>query len=115
MSMKADELERSRDGKDAEENEQVFRLSAPRVVGATPSELNLVGLRVEEAIAQLGPFIDRSVLARLPEVRIVHGFGSGRLRNAVQEWLANNPLVREFHTGRDGKEPGGGGCTIVTL
>ena len=90
-----------------------MRISCPRVVGATPSEINLVGKRVADALTELEVFIDRSALARLPEVRIVHGFGAGILRNAIQEWLTKNPMVREFHVGQDGKDEGGGGCTIV--
>ena len=113
VTMKRDELERNRDGKDREVVEPQFRLSVPRVIGATPSEINLVGMRVEEALDALAAYLDRSAMARMPEVRIIHGFGSGALRNAIQEWLSKNPLVADFHIGRDGKEPGGGGCTIV--
>lgn len=113
VSMKTADLERNRDGRDVEVQEPRFRMSVPRVIGATSSEINLVGMRVDDALDSLGAFLDRSAMARMPEVRIIHGFGSGALRNAVQEFLAKNPLVADFHIGRDGKEPGGGGCTIV--
>ena len=72
-------------------------------------------MRVEDALAELTAFIDRSMRAHMPEVRIIHGFGTGRLRQAVQEWLARCPGIRSFHIGRDGKDPGAGGCTIVTF
>ncbi|MBT1073500.1 endonuclease MutS2 [Pelotalea chapellei] len=76
-------------------------------------ELKLIGLRVEEALDMLEPFLNHSSLSGLREVRIIHGLGSGRLRQAVREHLARHPLVEEYrpgeaHEGRDG-------ATVVTL
>lgn len=115
FAMKAGDLEHSRDGVEAEVVEPVVRLVRPKVTGRTPSEVNVIGMRVEDALSVLGDFIDRAVLARLPEVRIIHGFGTGRLRSGIHVWLNTNPSVKSYYQGRDGKEPGGGGCTIVTL
>jgi len=43
-------------------------------------EINLIGLTVAEAEAELAPFLDRAALAGLPSVRVIHGIGTGRLR-----------------------------------
>ena len=76
-------------------------------------ELKLIGLRVDEALDLLEQFLDHASLAGQREVRIIHGLGTGRLRNAVREHLARHPLVEghragEPHEGRDG-------ATVVTL
>ncbi len=76
-------------------------------------ELKLIGLRVEEALALLDPFLSQASLGSFSEVRIIHGLGSGRLRQAVREHLSHHQLVEEFrpgnaHEGRDG-------ATVVTL
>jgi DNA mismatch repair protein MutS2 len=76
-------------------------------------ELKLIGLRVEEALALLDPFLSQASLGSFSEVRIIHGLGSGRLRQAVREHLAHHQLVEAFrpgnaHEGRDG-------ATVVTL
>ena len=115
VTLNASELEHNRDGIDKDPEEPVIKIFRPRTAAPSQVEINLIGMRVEDALNELGPFIDRSVLLRMPELRIVHGFGTGRLRNGIHQWLRNNPSVKSFHLGRDGKEPGGGGCTIVTL
>lgn len=83
------------------------------VVESDRRELKLIGMRVSEALAELEPFINHAHAAGLNEVRIIHGLGTGRLRNAVREELERHPLVEELrpgepHEGRDG-------ATIVTL
>ncbi|OGV63270.1 MAG: hypothetical protein A3K19_12875 [Lentisphaerae bacterium RIFOXYB12_FULL_65_16] len=90
-------------------------VTRPRAVDAVPAELNLIGLRVDEALPRLETYLDRAVLAGLPEVRIVHGFGTGRLRAAVHESLRGCGLVRRFRLGRQGEDPGGAGATLVAL
>ena len=113
FTMSTTELQGAQDGHDQETAEPKIQFVRPKLEGRTPSELNLIGQRVEDALEELAAFIDRSSRAGLPEVRIVHGFGTGRLRTAIQQWLARCPLVMSFHIGRDGKDPGNGGCTIV--
>jgi DNA mismatch repair protein MutS2 len=76
-------------------------------------ELKLIGLRVEEALDLLDPFLNHASLSGTAEVRIIHGLGSGRLRQAVREHLAHHQLVEayrpgEAHEGRDG-------ATVVTV
>jgi DNA mismatch repair protein MutS2 len=79
----------------------------------SPSELNLVGKRVEPALEALDRFLDQALLAAHKQVRVVHGFGSGRLRAAVREHLRPHPAVDEIRAGR--RNEGGDGATVVTL
>ncbi len=78
-----------------------------------PRELKLIGQRVEPALDLLDRFLDRSLLASLPEVRIIHGHGSGRLRAAVRRHLKSHPAVAAQRSGRASE--GGDGATIARL
>jgi DNA mismatch repair protein MutS2 len=77
------------------------------------AEINVVGLRVDEAVPRVDKLLDEAVLAERHEVRIVHGHGQGRLRQAVAELLSGHPHVADFRLG--GEREGGGGVTIATL
>jgi DNA mismatch repair protein MutS2 len=85
---------------------------APRE-GPTLSELNLVGSRVEEALARTEKFLDEANISELPSVRIIHGYGTGQLRRALAEFLQTHPSVAHFALASP--EQGGGGVTIVEL
>ncbi len=76
-------------------------------------ELDLRGQTVEEIRPRLDKYLDDAFLASLPSVRIVHGKGTGALRQAVREFLRAHPLVRSFREG-DAKE-GGSGVTVAYL
>jgi DNA mismatch repair protein MutS2 len=76
-------------------------------------ELDLRGRRAEEALDELGRYLDASYLAGLPYVRIIHGKGTGKLRQAVRESLADHPQVKSFEAG--GEKEGGEGVTIARL
>ncbi len=78
-----------------------------------PAEINLVGLRVEEALPQVDRLLDRAALSERSEVRVIHGFGTGRLRKAVAELLEGHPHVAGHRPGGAGE--GGGGVTVVRL
>ncbi len=80
---------------------------------ALPLELHLIGLRVEDAVTKLEPFLNHASLDGIGEVRIVHGKGTGALKRGVREYLDGHPLVESF---RDG-EPyeGGAGATVVKI
>lgn len=77
------------------------------------TEINLIGMTVDEAIAHLDKYLDDAYLAHLPSVRIVHGKGTGALRNAVQAHLRKQKYVKEFHAGAAGE--GDAGVTIATF
>ena len=91
------------------------KISKPRARGRTPSEINLLGQRVDEAIDRLERFLDHAALAGLTEVRVVHGFGTGRLQKGVHQWLRQRAEVAGFRLGKHGEDPGGGGVTLVRL
>jgi DNA mismatch repair protein MutS2 len=75
------------------------------------SEINLVGMRVEEALTLLTQAIDGAVRADLPSLRIIHGKGTGALRKAVTEALKNDPRVKSFRLGSPLE--GGSGVTLA--
>lgn len=77
------------------------------------TEINLLGLTADEAIMQLDKYLDDAYLAHLPSVRIVHGKGSGILRNAVQKHLRRVKYVESFRLGEFGE--GDAGVTIATF
>ena len=76
-------------------------------------ELNLIGKRVEEAIDESDVFIDQSLLSGTRAIRIIHGFGTGRLRQALREYLRTHPGVKSYRPG--GEREGGDGATIAFL
>jgi DNA mismatch repair protein MutS2 len=75
--------------------------------------LNLVGLRVEDALPLLDKAIDRALLDGRSEIQVVHGHGTGRLRKAVHEFLLDHAGVRGFH--HEVQNRGGSGVTVVEL
>lgn len=75
------------------------------------TEINLIGKTVDEAIALLDKYLDDAYLAHLPSVRIVHGKGTGALRNAVQSHLKRQSYIKSFHLGEFGE--GDAGVTIA--
>ncbi len=80
---------------------------------AFPLELNLLGYRVDEALAMVDKYLDNALLAKVSKVRIVHGVGTGALRTAVQSYLKTNKLVKNYYYGLQSE--GGLGATIVEL
>ncbi len=74
-------------------------------------ELHLRGLHVEDALVRLDRYLDRAARAGLLWVRIVHGKGTGALRQAVHDFLRNHPLVERWELA--GPYEGGHGVTIV--
>ena len=74
-------------------------------------EINLIGKTTDEAIALLDKYLDDAYLSHLSSVRIVHGKGTGALRNAVQTYLRRQKHVKSFHLGEYGE--GDAGVTIA--
>lgn len=75
------------------------------------TEINLIGMTVDEAIGHLDKYLDDAYLAHVPSVRIVHGKGTGALRNAVQQQLKRSKYVKSFRLGTFGE--GDAGVTIA--
>lgn len=77
------------------------------------TEINLLGKTVDEALSELDKYLDDAYLAHLPSVRVVHGKGTGALRNAVHSHLKRLKYVKEYRLGEYGE--GDAGVTIVTF
>lgn len=78
---------------------------------AVSTEINLIGMTVDEAIAHLDKYLDDAYLAHVPNVRIVHGKGTGALRTAVHQYLKRCKHVKTFRLGTFGE--GDAGVTIA--
>ena len=74
-------------------------------------ELNLIGKTVDEALAELEKYLDDAYIAKLPQVYIIHGKGTGTLRNAIQNYLKKCSYVKSYRNGEHGE--GGAGATVV--
>lgn len=77
------------------------------------TEINLLGKTVDEALSALDKYLDDAYIAHLSSVRVVHGKGTGALRNAVHNHLKRLKYVKEFRLGEYGE--GDAGVTIVTF
>ncbi len=77
------------------------------------SEINLLGMTRDEATAALDKYLDDAYLSHLPTVRVVHGKGTGALRNAVHSHLKRLKYVKEYRLGEFGE--GDAGVTVVTF
>ncbi len=75
------------------------------------TEINLLGLTVDEAISKLDKYLDDAYISHLPSVRIVHGKGTGALRNAVHSHLRRQKYIASFRLGEFGE--GDAGVTIA--
>jgi DNA mismatch repair protein MutS2 len=99
-----------RSREDAGSNVAGLRLERARSVA---SSLDIRGARVDEALDALTRYVDDASLAGLEQVLIIHGLGTGALRDAVRAEAASNPLVKSVRAGERGE--GGDGASILTL
>ena len=97
-------------GADATSNAAALRLARARTVA---SSLDLRGARVEEALEALDRYLDDASVAGIRNVTVIHGMGTGALRDAVRAAAAAHPLVRDARPGERGE--GGDGATVVTF
>ena len=77
------------------------------------SEINVIGLNVDEATFLIDKYLDDCVIAKLSPIRIVHGKGTGKLRQGIHKYLKTNPYVKSFRLGTFGE--GEMGVTVVEL
>ncbi|APV44376.1 DNA mismatch repair protein MutS2 [Dehalogenimonas formicexedens] len=84
--------------------------SAGKYVGL---ELDLRGKRADDIEPLLDEYLNEAATANLPEVRIIHGFGTGAVRSIVREIAAKHPLVASFHSAP--RDQGGDGATVLRL
>ncbi len=99
-------------GRPVEEELEIAGYSTA-VSAASGFELDLRGKRVEEGLAELERFLDTAFLSRMPWVRIIHGKGTGRMRDGVRVALKSNSHVASWEEGKDGE--GGAGVTVAKL
>jgi DNA mismatch repair protein MutS2 len=91
----------------------VHTAPAGRESGAATDEINVIGCTVEEASRRVDKFIDNAALAGRPQVRVIHGHGTGALRRGLAEFLSAHPLVESVHA--EAQERGGTAVTVVEL
>lgn len=111
MRAQLDDLE-FKDRPAAAEPEPLELVGMP--LGPSPGlELDLRGKRAEESVSELENYLDAAFRARLPWVRIIHGKGTGKLREVVRQSLGQNGHVLSWEEGKDSE--GGAGVTVVRL
>jgi DNA mismatch repair protein MutS2 len=81
--------------------------------GTASGEINVIGMRVEEATERVDKYLDEAALANQTRVRIIHGHGTGALRKSLGEFLKSHPLVQR--TSFETEEHGGKAITVVEL
>jgi DNA mismatch repair protein MutS2 len=91
----------------------VHTAPADRDAGESPEEINVIGCTVEEATRRVDKFIDTAALTGAPQVRVIHGHGTGALRRGLAEFLSTHPLVESIHA--EAQERGGAAVTVVEL
>ncbi len=91
---------------------QVHTITSSKVKIVSP-EINVIGQNVEDAVYVIDKYIDNCVLAHLSPIRIVHGKGTGKLRDGIHKYLKTNPNVKSFRLGTFGE--GEMGVTVVEL
>jgi len=95
-----------------------LRAPSPRTRGEgtiaeVSAELNLIGQRVDDALEESDKFLDRALLEGKQAVRIIHGFGTGKLRQAIRDYLRKHPAVKSWRPGAENE--GGDGATVALL
>lgn len=111
---KRNRSERRADEAQSRSKERVATTRSPVPHHASPGlEIDLRGQRVEEALEKLDRYIDAAYLSGLPFGRIIHGKGTGRLRQAVRDYLGHHALISKV-TGAEPNE-GGSGVTVIHI
>jgi len=87
--------------------------AAPRALDAPPLRVDVRGLRADEAVREVESFLDQAFRNGDPGVLVLHGHGTGALKQAVREYLEDSPYVRMYRPGES--HEGGDGVTVVGL
>jgi DNA mismatch repair protein MutS2 len=98
---------------EAEDTKKSGKITLPSTPASPGVELDIRGQRVDEGLEALDRYLERAYLAGLPFVRIIHGKGTGILRQSVRQALGCNPHVKNFESG--GLAEGGEGVTVAHL
>ncbi len=95
------------------ENKKKVTIAKALNTETVKTEINVIGQNREECLYNVGYFVDKSILAGVNEIKIIHGTGSGILKKAISEYLKSHSGVKSFRAGRFGE--GDNGVTIVEL
>ncbi len=107
-----DNLKRIKDDEKPSRKRQPPMASVSSTTDAS-REINVIGLTVDEALPAVDKFIDRALVENFDTVTIIHGIGSGRLREAIRDYLKEHKAVTQFQRGEPAR--GGTGVTVVQL
>lgn len=110
MNINIENLQKSKTSIDKPKSNYSYNISKSRTIN---SEINVIGENVLDATMIIDKFLDDCSLAKLQTVRIVHGKGTGKLKNGIHAFLRTNPHVKSFRIGTFGE--GEMGVTIVEL
>lgn len=113
MTLSKDEFELVKTEKETQPKKRSIHTVKRATTRGPKARLDLRGKRYEEAMMELDEFIDQALLNNLAQVDIIHGIGTGVLREAVTNYLRRNKQVKEF--GYAPQNAGGSGCTIVVF
>ena len=115
MQASLGDLRLAADGKPAKapKPRDTVKVAGPESEPEVSAELNLIGQRVDEALDNAQRFLDQSLLAGKAAVRIIHGHGTGALKEAIRSELRAFPGVRSFRPGKQNE--GGDGATVVVM
>ena len=117
MSLKADEFTLVRAQAEAQQPKKkqinVVKKAKKTSSDGPRARLDLRGKRYEEAMQELDAFIDQALLNNMSQVEIIHGIGTGVIRDAVTKYLRRHRHVKNFEYAP--QSAGGSGCTIATL
>ncbi len=97
--------------KTGKQPERQISHTSPLKRSSTSSSLDLRGKRYDEAMTELDRYIDSVLLAGIDSATIIHGIGTGAIRQGVQQYLKRNKRVKSFGYAPEGS--GGSGATIV--
>jgi len=119
LKTKIDKLEKvSSDDFKNQSKQNIYSGKRPKIdltekIKKFKSNIDLRGMRVDEALSEIQHFIDDAILLTVPEVRILHGKGNGVLRHLVHQYLRSIPEVKKYED--ESLENGGHGITVVSL
>ncbi len=111
--MKSDEVERLSRRRARAEERPVVTLPRRDETAAPDLQLDVRGWRVDDTLEEVDRYLNDAAVAGLPFVRILHGKGTGALRQAVRQQLTHHPLVKSYASAAANE--GGEGVTVVTL
>ena len=112
-NVSVDELEKAHNDNSTKEKQLTSTYSNLSKAKNVKSEINVIGLNVEESVFVVDKFLDDASLSKLTTVRIVHGKGTGKLMKGIHRFLKTNPHVKSFRLGTYGE--GEMGVTVVEL